>query len=362
MQITSEPRMSHLDRMTDSTGLIQHAIYCVPRRESGYTIDDNARALRLCVRLWQARPDERMLARVTLYLSLLEYARRPVGGFHNLMSYQRQWLDTDAGGDCQGQAVRALAEVLASTLPEPYLLLARELISSALPTLAGLRSLRAQAYVVLACGRLWEAAVPGCEKMEELALAAAQHLVECYQRSQRPAWNWFESRMTYANAVLPHAMLIAASRWPDGPFYTIGAESLKFLDEQTTVDGLFWPIGNNGWYSHSEPRAGYDQQPIEAVAIADAALTAFSLTGDPVYFELLHRAHAWFHGSNSLGLALADVSSGACCDGLLSSGLNRNQGAESTLAFLWTHVHLGDAGRVAAQGRARTPGLSAATT
>jgi hypothetical protein len=100
--------------MTDSTGLIQHAIYSVPRRESGYTIDDNARALRLCVRLWRREPDERMLGRLTVYLSLLEYARRPGGGFHNLMSYQRQWLDTDANGDCQGQAVRALAEVLGS--------------------------------------------------------------------------------------------------------------------------------------------------------------------------------------------------------------------------------------------------------
>jgi hypothetical protein len=360
MQITDEPQMGHLDRMTDCTGLIQHAIYCVPRRESGYTIDDNARALRLCVRLWSRRSCERMLGRVTLYLSLLEYARRPVGGFHNLMSYQRQWLDTDAGGDCQGQAVRALAEVLASSLPEPYLLLARELISSALPTLAGLRSLRAQAYVVLACGRLWEAKVPDIEKVEELALAAAQNLVECYQRSRRPGWNWFESRMTYANAVLPHAMLIAAGRWPDAPFFNIGCEALKFLEAQTTLEGVFWPIGNNGWYSHSEPRARYDQQPIEAVAMADAALTAFSLTGDVLHFELLHRTHSWFHGSNSVGLALADPMSGACCDGLGTQGLNRNQGAESTLAFLWTQVHLGEAVRVAARTARSVPGLSPA--
>ncbi|MCX5689254.1 MAG: glycosyltransferase [Planctomycetota bacterium] len=352
--------MGHLDRMTDSTGLIQHAIYCIPRRESGYTIDDNTRALRLCVRLWSRRPDERMLDRVTRYLSLLEYARRPVGGFHNLMSYQRQWLDTDAGGDCQGQAVRALAEVLASRLPEPFVLLARELICSAIPTLAGLRSLRAQAYIVLACGRLWEAGVEGVEKFEEVAVSAAQQLVECYQRSQRPGWNWFESRMTYANAVLPHAMLIAAGRWPDGPFYTIGREAFKFLEDQTMVEGVFWPIGNNGWYSHSEPKARYDQQPIEAVAMADAALTAFKLTAEQAYLELLERTHAWFHGSNSLGMAMADVNSGACCDGLQLSGLNRNQGAESTLAYLWTHVHLGEADRECTLPRLMVPGRGSA--
>ena len=116
-----EVALDHLDRMTDSTGLIQHAIYSLPRRESGYTIDDNARALRLCVQLWCAHPQQRMLERLTGYLSLLEYARRPGGGFHNLMNYQRQWLDTDSSGDCQGQAVRALAEVLASGLPDDWI-------------------------------------------------------------------------------------------------------------------------------------------------------------------------------------------------------------------------------------------------
>src|SRR4029077_17321023 len=112
MPFADELTLDHLDRMTDSTGLIQHAIYDVPRRESGYTTDDNARALRLCVRLWTRRPDERMLARVTGYLSFLEVGRRPGGGFHNLMSYQRNWLDAEGCGDCQGQAVRALAEVV----------------------------------------------------------------------------------------------------------------------------------------------------------------------------------------------------------------------------------------------------------
>ena len=96
----------HLDRMTDSTGLIQHAIYGIPRRESGYCTDDNARALRLCARLWGEQPDQRMLNRITCYLSFLEFARTS-GGFHNFLSYDRRWLDAQGCGDCQGQAVRA---------------------------------------------------------------------------------------------------------------------------------------------------------------------------------------------------------------------------------------------------------------
>src|SRR6185369_8478269 len=141
MHVHDRIALDHLDRMTDSTGLIQHAIYGLPRRESGYTTDDNARALRLCVRLWCRRPDARMLERVGRYLSFLEYARCGCSGFHNFLSYQRHWLDAQGCGDCQGQALRGLAEVLGSDLPDDYRLLARELIDTVLPTLADLRSL-----------------------------------------------------------------------------------------------------------------------------------------------------------------------------------------------------------------------------
>jgi hypothetical protein len=126
MHVSDEIALNHLDRMTDSTGLIQHAIYSIPRRESGYTTDDNARALRLSTRLWEQQPGERMLGRVTTYLSFLAHARCPVRGFHNFLSYQRDWLDAEGTGDSQGQAVRALAEVLGSRLPDGYRLLARE--------------------------------------------------------------------------------------------------------------------------------------------------------------------------------------------------------------------------------------------
>jgi hypothetical protein len=328
----------HLDRLTDSTGLIQHAIYSLPRRESGYTIDDNARALRLCVQYWSARPEERMLNRITGYLSLLEYARRPGSGFHDMMSYQRQWLDTGSTGDCQGQAVRALAEVLGSGLPDDFRLLARELIDGILPTLAELKSLRAQAYVILACGRLWNSQVPNMEPLENVAWLAAENLVDCYHRSRRPDWHWFESRMTYANAVMPHALFVAAERWPEASFLGVAEESMAFLDRETTADDFFWPVGNNGWYSRGEAKAPYDQQPVEAGTMAEAALAAFRFRSDEEYLNIFRRARGWFHGQNSLGQSLVDIRTGGCCDGLQAGGVNRNQGAESTLAYLATEL------------------------
>ncbi|MBI3864855.1 MAG: hypothetical protein HY290_23510 [Planctomycetia bacterium] len=330
--------LSHLDRMTDSTGLIQHAIYSIPRRESGYTTDDNARALRLCARLWGRQPNVRMLGRVTTFLSFLEHARCPVRGFHNFLSYQRDWLDAAGTGDCQGQAVLALAEVLGSGLPEGFRSLARELIESVLPTLADLRSLRAEAYVILAWGQLVSAGVDDVESFENVARAAARRLVECYQRSKRADWLWFESRMTYANAVLPHALFSAARCWPNESYLDVAVESFNFLARVTTVDDVFWPVGNCDWYPHDEAKSLYDQQPVEASTMAEAALAAFAATGSEDCRQNFQRAHRWFHGENSLRLPLADVDCGACCDGLVPGDVNRNQGAESTLALLWTEL------------------------
>jgi hypothetical protein len=150
----------------------------------------------------------------------------------------------------------------------------------------------------------------------------------------RPDWHWFESRMTYANAVLPHALLIAARRWPQENFRDTAEASLAFLDQATTTDGMFCPIGNQGWFARGEEKAAFDQQPVEAGTMADAAIAAFDLLGDERYLDVFHRAHGWFHGANSLNQSLADVSHGGCYDGLHSRGINRNQGAESTLALL----------------------------
>lgn len=342
MHISNRIVLNHLDRMTDSTGLIQHAIYSVPRRESGYTTDDNARALRLCTRLWEQQPGERNLGRVTTYLSFLEHARCPVRGFHNFLSYQRDWLDSEGTGDSQGQAVRALAEVLGSSLPSGYRQLARELIKSVMPALADLRSLRAQAYVILAWGHLSLAGVEDLESLEKVARSAAARLLECYCRSQRRDWPWFESRLTYANAVLPHALFVAAHCWPEENFLEVAEASFAFLDRETTVEDFFWPIGNQDWYPRGEEKSLYDQQPVEAATMADAAMAAFTMLGDggnEKYLAAFRRTQAWFHGRNSLRLSLVDVDAGACCDGLQQSGVNRNQGAESTLAYLWAELN-----------------------
>lgn len=332
------PPLGHLDRMTDSTGLIQHAIHGIPRRESGYTTDDNARALRLCARLWAREPGDGLLARASRHLSFLEHARGSSHGFHNFLSYRRDWLDVAGTDDCQGQAVLALAEVLVSPLPDGWHAVAGELIASVLPALADMRSLRAQAYAIVAWGLLRTRGHTLAGGLEPVARHAADRLVDCFKRSRRSDWTWFESRMTYANAVLPHALFVAAEGWPTGGYLPVAEASFAFLDRVTTVDGVFWPVGNDDWYAHGEEKAAYDQQPVEASTMAEAALAAVAATGDLRHMAPFRRAVGWFSGHNSLGIPLGDPTTGGCFDGLTPTGVNRNQGAESTLAYLWTEL------------------------
>jgi len=164
--------------------------------------------------------------------------------------------------------------------------------------------------------------------------------------------------MTYANAVLPHALFDAAERWPEEAFLAVAESSFAFLDLVTTADNVFWPIGNRDWYSHGEEKSLYDQQPVEAATMAAAALAGLDLRGDDKYLAVFLRAHGWFHGQNSQDQALADVQGGSCFDGLEPAGVNRNQGAESTLAYLWTELH-SCAAQEALRARTKTAIISA---
>ena len=324
MHTSSCPRLDHLDRMTDSAGLIQHAVYNIPRRSSGYTTDDNARALRLCARLCASHRDERMIERVACYLSFMEHAQRSTGGFHNFMSYHRDWIDTNGCGDSQGQAVLALAEVRTGNVPKGFRDLSKELMNNAAPLLRKLTSLRAQAYVIQAWAVLRRANVPDIDELESIARRAIDHFMNAWKVSRHLGWDWFEPQMTYANAVLPHAMFDAAEIWCDDELLSIAESSFRFLDKATTSDNVFWPIGNHGWYAQNAEKSLYDQQPVEASTMAAAALTAFRMRDHQNYLVAFRKAHGWFHGENSLHSTMADTESGGIhgCQSKSRSGIH----------------------------------------
>jgi hypothetical protein len=321
------PSFAHLLRISDDAGVFEHAKRTVPRPEHGYCTDDVARAL-VAVMREPCRPPELERLAATC-LAFLERAQLPDGRFHNRLSFQRRWADEVGPDDATGRALWALgtAAAVATTREQ------RDREHALFEAGAGFRtpSPRANAFAVLGAlellaarprrpvGRAWE--------LVEAAAAGLGRL------STDPAWPWPEARLAYANAVLAEARLAAGAALGDARLVAEALDLLAWLvDVETSGDHFsFTPVGGS---APGSPRSGFDQQPIEAAAMADACARAFNVTGEPRWATDALRAAAWFLGANDVGVPLLDPVGGGCKDGLMPGGANENQGAESTLALI----------------------------
>ncbi|HLG16195.1 MAG TPA: glycosyltransferase [Blastocatellia bacterium] len=335
-----EIKLDHLARLTDDTGIIQHATYGIPDRRHGYATDDAARALVVSLMHHRQFGDELSLDLATTYLSFLQYAQLPDGHFHNFMSYAREFIDERGSEDMLGRALWGLGSAVAYGPTEEMRALARELFERALGAL-DLKHPRGMAYAI--CGLFnflqhYDGAALVRRKLVELA----NQLVEMFERSRAEDWRWFGEDMSYANAKLPQAMLLAYRASGDERFKGIGLESLEFLLAETYRDGRFDFIGNQGWYRRGGERAVLSQQPIEAGYTAEACLAAYEVTEEPRYLELAQAAAEWLLGRNHLGAIVYDFTTGACADGLDPQGPSMNQGAESAICGLLTLLVLSE--------------------
>jgi hypothetical protein len=329
---TTEINLDHLIRLTDDTGIIQHASYGIPERRTGYSTDDIGRALVLAVKHNQQFHDFQSWQLVPKYLSFLQQAQLPDGRFHNFMNYARQFTDEVGSEDTQGRALWGLGAVVADGREHGARALARELFENALTKLK-LKYPRALAYAI--CGqyeflRRYDGAAQVRRKFDEFV----SRLATIYERSSSDGWHWFGEELTYANAKMPLAMLLAAETTGEERFLKIGIDSLEFLLQQTYRDGMFDFPGNQGWQRRHGKRAVFGQQPIEAGYMAETLISASRITGKRRYESLAQTAIEWLLGRNRLGTPLYDPSSGACADGLDACGPSMNQGAESVICCL----------------------------
>lgn len=328
--------LEHLQRMTDSTGVIQHARYSIPNHHEGYCTDDNARALILTVLLEELGKDSPELhAAASRYAAFLNYAFEGGSGrFRNFLSFDRRWLESDGSDDSQGRAVWALGTCVGRSRRRGLQAWALDLFQQALPACENTTSPRTWALALLGVHEYLRR-LSGDRVVSQTGKRLAKKLVDLYDRTATADWPWFEDVASYNNAKLPHA-LILCGRWCETPRFTeIGLESLRWLcEKQLSPEGRFRPIGSNGFYHRGGTPSMYDQQAIEAHAMISAAIEAYCVVKDPFWYEQAHLAFDWFLGRNDLGLPLYDASTGACYDGLHEHQINQNQGAESTLAFL----------------------------
>jgi hypothetical protein len=324
------PLFTHLARLTDDTGLFEHARHATPRREHGYCTDDVARGLVVTSRAAGRSPEALRLSEC--YLAFLTHAQDHDGAFHNRLGFHRSWTDQTGLGDWWGRALWGLGTA-AARHPAPWI---RADAVLAFTRGAARRSAapRAMAFAALGAGELLRAD-PGNRAAAAL-LADAVTMIG--QPGEDPGWCWPHERLTYANAALAEAVIAAGDLLGEAATLAAGLRMLRWLlDIQTTGDHLS-VVPSVGW-RRGGPRPRHDQQPIEVATLADACATAAAVTGDHVWWRGLERCIGWFLGENDLRAVMWDPATGGGYDGLTPRGPNLNQGAESTLALIATLQH-----------------------
>ena len=331
-------KLDHLFRMTDNTGIFQHAIFNVPSFAQGYCTDDNARAFILTVLLEETtnQVTEQQFERLaSIYLAFLWHAfNQETCRFRNFMNHQRQWLEREGSEDSHSRALWATGTALGRSKNDGHRNLSALLFQRGLPVVESFTSPRAWALALMAIQEYLRA-FSGDRTAKRLREVLTNRLVDLYRTNASPDWEWFEPVATYDNAKLSHAMILSGYWTSRGGIFDIGLQSLRWLVETQTADGgHFAPFGSNGFWTRGSERTRFDQQPLEAHAMISACVEAFSLTRDTAWHRAARRCFEWFLGRNDLGQPLYDSRSGGCRDALHVDRVNQNQGAESSLAFL----------------------------
>jgi glycosyltransferase involved in cell wall biosynthesis len=330
---------AHLLTMTDDTGMLQHAIFSVPNTHEGYTTDDNARALIVSTYLADTVLPEHREEQLDLsrrYLSFLWLAfHSDTGRFRNFLAYDRKWLEGIGSEDSHGRAIWALGNVLGRSQNAGLRGAAGRLFQAAVPATLIFSSPRAWAFSVLGLQAYLDW-FPGDRAMQGVRNTLANRLLDIYERSHSAAWHWFEKSLSYSNARLSHALILAGWRSNNKRMIAAGIDSLEWLVaiQHCGNSDIFVPIGSSGTFAEGAERARFDQQPVEACATISACLEAYRLTQKERWRQEADHVFKWFLGINDLQVPLYDASTGGCRDGLHPDRVNENQGAESTLSFL----------------------------
>jgi glycosyltransferase involved in cell wall biosynthesis len=345
-----EIRLDHLARLTDDTGILQHATQDVPNRSEGYCTDDNARALTLLVRLEALGCDSAETRRLTsTYAAFVGHAFMPdTGRFRNFLGWDRRWLDERGSDDCLGRAIVALAACIGRSRNTRLQHWAVPMVVPALRAAVAATSPRGWALAAIGL-RDYLHRLSGDLLAVRLQRTFIGRLVDLQRANAATGWPWIEDVVAYENARVCEALVSSGAT----EAVAVGLEMLTWLTSvQRSEGGRFTPIGCRGFFRRGGRPAAFDQQPIEAEATIAACLAAFEATREPHWLDLAWNAFDWFQGHNILGIALADPHTGGCRDGLMPDRTNENRGAESTLAYLSS---LAAMRQVTASGGSRRP-------
>lgn len=335
--ILPEIRLDHFLRMTDSIGIFQHARHNVPNFAEGYCTDDNSRALILTVLLENLGTINSLKLDdlVSRFLGFIRYAwDAKTARFSNFLSFQRNWVDAGFSEDSHGRAVWALGTCISRSLNQGFSQMAAEIFEQALTPVSSFSSPRAWAFALIGAYE-YHKRFPGDLSTRNSLEVLATQLMRLYDENSGDEWKWFEPVLSYDNSKLPHALIVSGRVLANEKALKTGIDSLRWLvAAQTSSRGHFQPVGTDKIFERGKSKPIFDQQPIEAYSTVSACLEAYRTTKDKLWYDEAKKAFQWFLGANDLGIPLYEAANGGCYDGLHVDRVNRNQGAESTIAFL----------------------------
>jgi len=330
---------SWLQDLTDDTGILQHAKSSIADRREGYTTDDNARALIAVLKYHRLRGEEQTLNLARTYLSFLLHVQKEDGRVHNFIGYNRDFLDTEGSEDSLGRVLWACGYSQDAPIPEDFRMTAKEIFDKSLNWASRSGSPRTHALAILGLYH-YAKAFPQDKNPQLNVNHLADRLCEAYRHESTSSWQWFESYLTYANAQLPQALFRAYQTTGNQDYLHIAEKTFEFLATKDIIQNMFQPVGNRFWHRRDGERALYDQQPIEASCMVEAASTAFQVTGKEIYSKIAYTAFEWFMGKNTKNVVVYNPATGGCYDGITPEGLNRNQGAEAGLSYLLARLEM----------------------
>lgn len=328
--------LSHVQLLTDDTGIIQHAKFGIPNLKEGYCIDDNARALILSLLAYDQSKNQKALKLMPVYLSFIQYMQREDGNFRNFLSFNRNYLDEVGSEDSFGRTIWSLGYLICAGPNNSYREFGKELFSNSVPHFKNLKYLRAIANTIIGIAYYLNAH-PGDELLVTEINRLSKTLKDSYQLNKDNNWNWFEDILTYDNAILPLALLNHYEVTGNKESLKTAMESIEFLNSFSFENGYLNPVGNAGWMKKHGKNPIYDQQALETMAMVLLYSKTFAITKDDQYLSMMQVSYEWFLGKNSLHIPLYDFETHGCADGLQYNSVNRNQGAESTLAYFISH-------------------------
>jgi len=329
--------LAHIKRLTDDTGIIQHAKFGIPNLKEGYCLDDNARALLMVLMAYRQKKDTLALDLAPIYLSYIHYMQNKNGTFRNFLSFSRSFLDETGSEDSFGRTIWALGYLLGNAPNDAYYQTGKLVFFDASPNFEKIQSIRGIANSMTGIS-YYLRSNPADDSMTERLRNLAGKLTRQYNENSSHDWKWFEPLLAYDNGILPLALLHAAEILNDDKITEIALETMNFLTGITLKEGYLSIIGNEKWYKKEGERSMFAQQPVDALAMILMYHQAFHLTKDKEYLTMLFACFMWFLGENDLRMSLFDFETKGCCDGFENYGVNRNQGAESSLAYLISHL------------------------